>query len=207
MDFYSSEARSPSTYRQNEADGMVSMLRDLSIEANGGYIGGSSNFTVGRMVSTMLQVREQRDREPSFSLSNPEVGPKSGPRLDSKAFPPLNLMALVTDTISERLFNGYVRHISTRWPVLHSVQIKKLLARRHEVEATYDKCIIHLVYALGGRFIETTGEVGNFFPEWHHEEAIKLLDEILQYQDSRSAIVLFLLGVYSLRASSGPGAW
>lgn len=67
--------------------------------------------------------------------------------------------------------------------------------------------MIHLIYAIGGRFLETTGETGDFFPDMHYEEALKHLDEILQYHDLRSVQFLLLLSIYSLRSPRGPGAW
>ncbi len=67
--------------------------------------------------------------------------------------------------------------------------------------------VLHLVYAIGGRFLETTGETGNFFPEQHYEQALRHLDEICRYHDMRTVQVLLLFSIYSLRSPRGPGAW
>ncbi|KAF2001588.1 hypothetical protein P154DRAFT_384748, partial [Amniculicola lignicola CBS 123094] len=66
---------------------------------------------------------------------------------------------------------------------------------------------LHLVYATGGRFLETTGQPGMFYTEEHHVVALSHLDEVVAYQDMRSVEVLLLLSIHSLRAPRGPGAW
>jgi hypothetical protein len=100
-----------------------------------------------------------------------------------------------------------LKHISTRWPILHSTFIRDLHSRRHSLENCYEMTVLHLVYACGGRFLETTGETGAFFPDRHHTSGMQFLDEILQYHDVRSVQILILLAIYSLRAPRGPGAW
>lgn len=67
--------------------------------------------------------------------------------------------------------------------------------------------VLHLVYAIGGRFLETTGETGNFFPEQHYELALEHLEEVCAFHDVRTIQVLLLLSIYSLRSPKGPGAW
>lgn len=67
--------------------------------------------------------------------------------------------------------------------------------------------VLHLVYAIGGRFLETTGETGDFFPEQHYDQALRSLDDILRHHDIRSVQFLLLLSIFSLRSPRGPGAW
>lgn len=67
---------------------------------------------------------------------------------------------------------------------------------------------LHLVYAISGRFLETTGETGDFHSELHCERAIASLDEIIQrHAGLRSIQILTLLSLYNLRSPRGPGAW
>jgi hypothetical protein len=67
--------------------------------------------------------------------------------------------------------------------------------------------VLHLIYAIGGRFLETTGQTGNFFCERHYNQALRNIDDILRLHDIRSVQFLLLLSIYSLRSPRGPGAW
>lgn len=110
--------------------------------------------------------------------------------------------------IADRLLVGYMKHIATRYPVLHSAWIRDLHFRRASITNAYERGTLHLIYATAGRLLETTGETGrSYFPERHHTEVLKDLNEMLRYHDTRSNVTLLLLAVYSLRAEGGPGAW
>ena len=67
--------------------------------------------------------------------------------------------------------------------------------------------LLHLIYANGGRYLETTGETGVYFPERHYDAALAFLEDIVGYRDIRAVQVLLLLGIYSLRAPNSTGAW
>ena len=67
--------------------------------------------------------------------------------------------------------------------------------------------VLHLVYAIAGRYLETAGETGNFFPQLHLAEAFKNIDNILRLHDIRSIQFMLLLSIYSLRSPEGQGAW
>jgi len=112
------------------------------------------------------------------------------------------------DIVAEKLLSGYTKHIATRYPVLQSTWICELHARRRLINNSYERSTLHIVYAIAGRFLETTGETDrDFLPERHEKEVLKDLDEMLRYHDTRSVVTLLLLTVYSLRSKAGPGAW
>jgi hypothetical protein len=65
-----------------------------------------------------------------------------------------------------------------------------------------------LIYAIGGRFLETAGETGEFQSDRHCEKAISNLDDIVRlHAGLRSIQILLLLSIYNLRSPRGPGAW
>lgn len=180
---------------------VTDILRDLSIEASGGYIGASSNITMGRMISTLVKSKETpniNSMESPRSLYQP-VSPAST-RDDAQS-------NLLKGDICDRLLLGYLKHISLRWPILRTSFIRALHNQREILMEPYKKTVLHLVYAIGGRFLETTGQAGVFYTEEHHTMALQQLDDILAYHDVRSIIVLLLLAIHSLRAPKGPGAW
>jgi hypothetical protein len=182
-----------------EGESMVRILRDLSLETNGGYIGATSQITMGRLIGSIVKGKKYSIRE---DLS---PSPTYLPEMDDSA--ELRLSDISPD-VADRLLVGYMKHIATRYPVLHSAWIRDLHSRRHCITNAYERSTLHLIYATAGRFLETTGETApSYFPERHHAEVLKDLDEMLRYHDTRSVVTLLLLAVFSLRAKGGPGAW
>lgn len=183
-----------------EGESMVRILRDLSLETNGGYIGATSQITMGRLVGSIVKGKKYCIREEDLSPS-----PSYLPEMDDPA--ELRLSDISPD-VADRLLVGYMKHIATRYPVLHSAWIRDLHSRRHCITNAYERSTLHLIYATAGRFLETTGETApSYFPARHHAEVLKDLDEMLRYHDTRSVVTLLLLAVFSLRAKGGPGAW
>lgn len=185
---------------REDVDSMVRILRDLSLETNGGYIGATSQITMGRLVGSIVKGRNCSIGEESI----PSHASYTQGKNDSAE---LRLSDIAPD-VAERLLVGYMKHIATRYPVLHSAWIRDLHSRRASITNAYERSTLHLIYATAGRFLETTGETGPaYFPERHQAEVQKDLDEMLRYHDTRSVVTLLLLAVFSLRAKGGPGAW
>jgi hypothetical protein len=191
--------------KQQEIGPVVDILRDLSLEASGGYIGASSSITMSRMVSSLVKTRNEPALESPKSVMEVHLSPRS---MSDTTYAEEGIWELgaVPQEIADRLLRGYLKHISTRWPILHSTYIRSLHHRRNMLVG-WEAAFLHLIYASGGRFLETTGETGAFFSNRHHSAAMQYLDELLQYHDIRSVQLLILLAIYSLRAPKGPGAW
>ena len=183
-----------------EGESMVRILRDLSLETNGGYIGATSQITMGRLVGSIVEGRNYGMKDgysPSQVTSLPEKDDSTDLHFSD-----------ISPDVADRLLVGYMKHIATRYPVLHSAWIRDLHGRRDYITNAYERSTLHLIYATAGRFLETTGETGPMYlPERHLAEVLKDLDEMLRYHDTRSVVTLLLLAVFSLRAQGGPGAW
>lgn len=64
------------------------------------------------------------------------------------------------------------------------------------------------MYAIGGGFLETAGETGEYHSEQHFETAIGSLDDVIHHHNGlRSVQILTLLALYNLRSPKSPGAW
>ncbi|RDI80870.1 hypothetical protein Vi05172_g9047 [Venturia inaequalis] len=114
---------------------------------------------------------------------------------------------LVTPTAASRLLEGWMKHLSTQYPVIHTLRLKELHTRRHDTLDIFEESILHLVYANSGRVLEAIGETGNFYPVQHYEGALKNIDVILELRDARSVAYLLLLALYCFRGPRNPGAW
>ncbi|RDW60223.1 hypothetical protein BP5796_11829 [Coleophoma crateriformis] len=196
----------PSIPEQDEVDALLDAVRGLSLSASGHYIGGTSTITLGRLLGSV--VKNQRDvdhhRLNLISRTEDSPNPKS---ISSESLTEIMSPMFVSPNVAQRLFEGFLKHIATRFPVVHTPRIREIHARRSGHLDLYEESILHLVYATGGRFLETTGETGNFFCDQHYEAALQNMDHILSFRDTRSLSYLLLLAIYCLRSPRDPGAW
>lgn len=209
--------------RPNESivDSIVHVLRDLSLDASGGYVGPSSTITMGRMMRSIWTAKHESGLPPPYEpLVRLSPMPANGDTqacyaiadnydADNGLHSPLRkgFASLVSSRTAEKLLDGYLEHFSTKFPVIHTVQLRSIFQRRDTLVAQYEQTVLQLVFAIAGRFLESMGEVGSFFPDRHHAAALENLDEIMRYHDTRTITVLLLLGIYCLRCPEPPGAW
>jgi len=67
----------------------------------------------------------------------------------------------VTPAVATRLLDGWMKHFSTRYPVIHSHRLREIHSRRNDTLDFFEESILHLVYANSGRFLETVSEIHN----------------------------------------------
>ncbi|KAF2703725.1 hypothetical protein K504DRAFT_417739 [Pleomassaria siparia CBS 279.74] len=182
-------------------DSVASVLRSLSLDVNGsGYVGASSHIAFGRLFS-FIGVRDGRRLVESHSRHPASHLQSGGGSEDTIEF------AEMPDNVADRLFGGYLKHIATRWPFIHSVWAREIHGRRHALTDVFEITMLHLVYATAGRFVETTGETGNFHAKRHYNTAVRPIDTVLAFNNVRSVQALMLMAVYCLRDPVGVGAW
>lgn len=196
---------------QHEADDdnndIVNAVRDLSLSASGHYVGATSNITIGRVLSSVVH-SQRTPLSPSFedpaTRDENDPAPKSvySTRLADVAGEPF-----LSPQVAHRLLEGWFRHIATRYPVLHTATVMDLHNNRETLTDGYEKSILHLIYAVSGRWLESAGEMGHFFSDEHYDVAFKHMDVILQHRDSRTVDYLILMALYCTRAPRDPGAW
>lgn len=126
---------------QEGVNSMVGVLRDLSLDANGGYIGASSHITMGKLVGSIV-----RGRGHSRTASGDCVSPSHATLRHEEQYGDFDF-ADVPSEVADRLIIGYMKHISTRWPILHSGWIRDLHSRRNTITDVYGKSTLHLIYA------------------------------------------------------------
>ncbi|OAL47779.1 hypothetical protein IQ07DRAFT_681933 [Pyrenochaeta sp. DS3sAY3a] len=117
------------------------------------------------------------------------------------------LTQLAPPEMATRLLNGWIEHMSTQYPVIHTPQLRAL---QNKPLADLDICeesILHLVYANSGRILEAIGDTGDFHAESHHEAAVRNIETVLAPRDIRSIQYLTLLALYCLRGPRSASAW
>ncbi|KAI1758781.1 fungal-specific transcription factor domain-containing protein [Hypoxylon sp. FL1150] len=200
----------PERSQQNvddDANEILLAVRDLSISASGHYIGASSNITIGRVLSSV--VRSQGTSIPAapeeqHGQGEDDPAPKS---IYSTNAGDMIGVPFLSPEVAGRLLHGWFRHIATRYPVLLSAEVVKLHHNRDNLTDVYEQTILHLVYAVSGRWLESAGEMGHFFSDQHYDLAFAELEHMLQLRDSRTVNYLILMALYCTRAPRDPGAW
>ncbi|KAK5718800.1 hypothetical protein LTR17_015634 [Elasticomyces elasticus] len=186
----------------------VDVLRQLSLQATGGYVDSSSTVTLGRMLHAVVATVDRPAGAAGGCLLEQNMSPKS---LEVVANPTVTngiTLSGIPDVIADRMLEkGYFGYIARVWPLMQPNALRKLHKQRANLEDRFEIAALHLVYATAGRFLETTGETGSFRSELHYQTAATLLPEVLSLHDIRSVQILCLLAIYSLRAPRGPGAW
>ncbi|KAK8022257.1 hypothetical protein PG993_013024 [Apiospora rasikravindrae] len=184
---------------------VMDILGDLSIEAPGAFFGTSSQITMNRVIASIIQARKgavKASKKPSWEQLSPDSEtPASTSSEDTPRFPQISA------GVAQRLFDCYLSHFATRWPVLQTSFIHLLHTERNNLSDAFFTSVLHLVYAIAGRYLEAAGETGTFIPEQHLAAAMKNIDEIIRLHDIRSIQFLILLSIHTLSSPQGPGAW
>ncbi|RDW58443.1 hypothetical protein BP5796_12373 [Coleophoma crateriformis] len=165
------------------------------------YVGGVSTITLGRVLGSVISSQKSPKSDTPI-----DEDPNSNPITVAELVETRGQM-FITPSVATRLLDGWMKHLSTRYPVIHTPRLRELHARRDEALDIYEESLLHLVYANSGHVLETTGETGEFFTSQHYEAALKHMDAILELRDLRSVTYLLLMALYCLRAPKDPGAW
>jgi hypothetical protein len=200
------QSRATVVEEDDSVDSLATLIRDLSCGSGGVYVGASSNISMGRLMASVLRnakggadtTKQDDSRKEPTSISTFSANVPDTAFIDLPSVPP---------DVATRLYHGCLQHISTRWPIIHTPLISYLHRHKDSLSSIEEKVILQLIYANGGRYLETAGDVGNFFPERHFNAAVENLEAVVGWRSLQSVQILLLLGIYSLRAPKVPGAW
>jgi hypothetical protein len=195
---HGSQSSNTTTQDADDGNDILAAVRDMSLSASGHYVGASSNITIGRVLSKLI------GNEDSTAQDEDDPAPKS---VYSTRLTDVVGVPFLSPNVAHRLLEGWFRHIATRYPVLHTARVMELHNNRDNLTDDYDQSILHLIYAVSGRWLESAGEMGHFFSDQHYDVAFENLDTILQLRDSRTIDYLILMALYCTRAPRDPGAW
>ena len=138
-----------------ELQPLMSAVRDLSLDVAGSYVGGASAITLGRALQTVLAGKIQLSL-PHISLEGGSLRPAASFASDIRILAgagPSDL-SQISSEIAEQMVHGYLKHLTTNFPILYSYDVLELHNRRHELDDIYEESILNLIYGLGGHFLE-----------------------------------------------------
>lgn len=114
---------------------MVGVLRDLSLDANGGYMGATSHITIGRLVGSIVKGKNSARASSEISSVKDHIVPKLMTEDDHEYTD--SAFTRVPAHVADRMLTGYIQNISTAFPVIHSVKVKDIHARRYSLEYVF----------------------------------------------------------------------
>lgn len=144
-----------------EVFSLLSTVRDLSLNTSGSYVGGTSTITLARILESV--VGRADTYEASLQTSGwekptsptPELASSENGRFSPVSVPSTTQSFHVQPNIGDKLLQAYLNHVSKNFPVLHSAQLNDLHRRRTALSDASEESILHLVYALGGQYLES----------------------------------------------------
>lgn len=108
---------------------------------------GNPTLSLGSVFNSVIQTRKSS----ASHVSDEEESPKSIPT--SELMESMGRMFLSPATASI-LLDGWVKYLSTQYPVIHTPRLRELHARRDDSLDVYEESMLHLIYANSGRVLE-----------------------------------------------------
>jgi hypothetical protein len=132
--------------QEEEIDILLGEVRELASSGDSKFVG--RKISLGRVLGSVIKTQ----KSPKSDLNEEENTPKLIDR--SELVEKMGPM-FVSPVVADRLLDGWVKHLSTRYPAIHTPRLRELHARRNEALDIFEESILHLVYANSGWIMET----------------------------------------------------
>ena len=138
---------------------LLNAVRDLSLDVAGSYIGGASTITLGRALETALEGKTQLSVPRAYADAE-KIRSRSSSIIEPGFLASSRTLRInqISPELADMLVHGYLKHLSTNFPIMCSGDILDLHNRRHQLDDMYQVVILHLIYGLGSHFLETVSE-------------------------------------------------
>lgn len=141
--------------REDMANSLSGAIRELSLNASGYYVGGTTHIGLGRMLGSALSGRHHliasKAKKPPNNTHNQQAADRE--LFQRTAGSPVSVSALAGEDL-DLLLRAYLKHIFTHYPLMHSPRIRDIHSRREKLADQWEASILHFVYAIGGRCLE-----------------------------------------------------
>ncbi|OAL24981.1 hypothetical protein AYO20_10584 [Fonsecaea nubica] len=182
------------------------------------YLGTSSGFQLAKLVKSAMNV-------PNLGSNSRELCPRPE-RLATSEDSRLPLVSenavfaeMPTDEMGEELTSTYLLKVYPKHPFLSKMRVHALnrdranLMSAHQSQSKQarsrrlDYAILHLVYAIGARYLQLADDNSYPSPESHYAAALTEIDIISDVRSLENLEAMLLLSIYQLRSPTGPGVW
>ncbi|KAL1876854.1 hypothetical protein VTK73DRAFT_9156 [Phialemonium thermophilum] len=184
------------------------------------YLGDSSGSSLAKIVqsaidrSAFLENRDDGDRTSSITQ-------KSSGRHTLKDGQDCAKADMPSAAVASKLIEAYTNKVHSKHPFLSRAKLQHLNENRAELrpctsssneeqlppEDRLNYFTLHMVYAIGARYLQLSRDSDNVSPEAHYAAAIQDIDVVFNVQSLENLQCMLLLALYQLRSPSGPGLW
>lgn len=143
---------------KEEIGSFLTAIRDMSLNTSGSFVGATSTITLGRILESLVGNKAKErlvSHQPpwdKYEVIAPEIDETSPP---GSSLSNTTCSFQMSSSIADKLLNTYFSCVSHNFPVVHSPEVRGWHMSRDELNDPYKESVLHLVYALGGQFLET----------------------------------------------------
>jgi hypothetical protein len=191
-----------------------------TLSSNHAYLGASSGAPLAKIIQSsisrsVVQMSQGKAIEEGSTLNDgPQKTGDEGTLFTARAPMPRRPLA-------DKLLMAYIHKVHSKHPFLSRSKLRRLnicrlelqpaedLPRGHRfpVENRLDWFMLHMVYAIGARYLQLSRDTEYVSAEAHYASALLDIDEVLDVQSLVNVQCMLLLALYQLRSPSGPGLW
>lgn len=186
------------------------------------YLGTSSGLPLAKLVQSAINfsfVNSGHGGRPDVSSAIVENGQRNNGQKQSPTKESIPRASMPEDQVSDELIRAYLMKVHPKHPFLSRKKILDLSQRRktlrpaHQLTANQplhtrlDFAILHLIYAIGARYLQLADEYEYISPDSHYAAALEDIDTIFEVRSLENLEAMLLLSIYQLRSPSGPGIW
>ncbi|KAL1887672.1 hypothetical protein Sste5346_010067 [Sporothrix stenoceras] len=185
------------------------------------YLGTSSGFPLAKLIKSTINVpstalfRQENTRRADTLTSSFMAPPSTRQQDNSTSVVPADMPS---DEIADKLIEAYYVRVHPKHAFLCKKRVAALNKNRANLRPAHkspghrgpdrlDYVILHLVYAIGARYLQLANDHDCPNPEAHHAAALGDMDAILNVQSLENLEAMLLLSMYQLRSPTGPGIW
>ncbi|RFU23872.1 hypothetical protein B7463_g12469, partial [Scytalidium lignicola] len=186
------------------------------------YLGTSSGLPLAKIVQSAINLAVLTAAQ--TALQDPKNGSATRNYSDvendnTQKDSILTKASMPSDAVGDKLIHAYTDKVHSKQPFLSKTKLRRLHQRRNELFPSgkvskeqslaerLDFFTLHMVYAIGARYLQLSDDYDYIAPEAHYAAAIQDINIIFDVQSIENLECMLLLAIYQLRSPSGPGIW
>lgn len=183
------------------------------------YLGASSGAPLAKIIQSAINHSVLHHGQGGGA--DESAGPYQGAQKTSDDGVVFVKATMPRQPVADKLIMAYIHKVHSKHPFLSRVKLRQLNEQRLELRSSEDLpkgqhmplenrldwFMLHMVYAIGARYLQLSRDSDYVSPEAHYASAIQDIDIVFNVQSISNLQCMLLLALYQLRSPSGPGLW
>ncbi|KAH8820249.1 fungal-specific transcription factor domain-containing protein [Xylogone sp. PMI_703] len=179
------------------------------------YLGESSGTPLAKIIQSAVVLGSNNDVGGDTAISKPGISATMDDALGNSN------IEMPNSIVADKLIEAYITKVHSKHPFMSRAKLRQMNERRHELKSfsnlpkdqqssldcRLDFFMIHMIYAIGARYLQLSRDSNHVSPEAHYAAAIQDIDTVFDVQSIENLQCMLLLALYQLRSPSGPGLW